>query len=133
LAVDELKRALATPADDSAGGPYHYGDVNRRVLCAFKLAWLYRLRRRVPLVLSALRLNDISILHLPGEVFVEYQLRAQQMRPGRFVAVAAYGDDGPFYIPTREEYPHGGYEVSFAFCADGIDAALTGAMDDLLG
>jgi hypothetical protein len=83
-------------------------------------------------VLSALRLNDISILHLPGEVFVEYQLRAQQMRPGRFVAVAAYGDDGPFYIPTREEYQHGGYEVGMAFCGDGIDRALTEGIAGLL-
>ena len=31
---------------------------------------------------------------MPGELFVEYQLAAQQMRPNDFVAMAAYGDYG---------------------------------------
>jgi hypothetical protein len=90
------------------------------------------LRKQDPLTLSALQLDDISILHLPAEVFVEYQLRAQQMGRDRFVAVAAYGDDGPFYIPTREEYPYGGYEVGVAFCSDGIDQLLTDGIRQLL-
>jgi hypothetical protein len=69
---------------------------------------------------------------LPAECFVEYQLRAQQMQPKRFVATAAYGDGGPWYIPTQEEYPNGGYEVSVAFCASGVDAVLTRGMRGLL-
>ena len=102
---------------------------------AFKVLWVAEYKGKpIPAEVEVIALGrDVAWVELPGEVFVEYQLRAQQMRPGRFVAVAAYGDDGPFYIPTREEYPHGGYEVSVAFCADGIDAALTGAIDDLLG
>ncbi len=69
-----------------------------------------------PIVLSALHLGPVVLLHLPGECFVEYQLRAQSLAPDRFVAVAAYGDGGPWYVPVKEEYPHGGYEVSVAFC-----------------
>ena len=45
------------------------------------------------------------MLHLPSESFVEYQLRAQAAAPSRFVACAAYGDGGPWYIPTAEAYP----------------------------
>ncbi len=45
-----------------------------------------------PIVLSALHLGPVVLLHLPGECFVEYQLRAQSLAPDRFVAVAAYGD-----------------------------------------
>jgi hypothetical protein len=83
-------------------------------------------------VLSALHLNDLAVLHLPAEPFIEYQLRAQRMRPGRSVAVAAYGDGAPWYIPVKEEFPCGGYEVSDAFCADEVDATLTATMRALL-
>ena len=40
-------------------------------------------------------------MHLPGELFVEYQLAAQAIGPERFVCVAAYGDYGPGYIGTE--------------------------------
>ena len=119
---DDLRRAMADKGGSNA----------QRIMPAFKLAWLDRLRRKIPLVLSALQLDDVALLHLPAEVFVEYQLRAQEMAPARFVAVAAYGDDGPFYIPTREEYPNGGYEVGVAFCSDRIDQLLTDGMRKLL-
>ena len=103
-------------------------DKTRRVVHrnrpAFTLAWLRRLKRRVPITLSALHVNDISILHLPGEPFVEYQLRAQALCPDRFVAVAGYGDGGPWYLPTAEAYMQGGYEVSMAFCDPRIDTLL---------
>jgi hypothetical protein len=99
---------------------------------AYDLAWLRRDVKKQPIVLSALHINDISLLHLPAECFVEYQIRAQEMKPKRFVATTAYGDDGPWYIPTSEEYPNGGYEVSVAFCAPDVDAMLTKAIRNLL-
>lgn len=61
--------------------------------------------------LSCLQLGNASILHLCGELFIEYQLAAQNQRPDRFIAVAAYGDYGPGYIGTKASYPQGGYEV----------------------
>lgn len=78
-----------------------------RIRPAFKLAWIARCERQMPLELGALHLNDISSLYLPSEPFIEYQLRAQKMT-GRSLAVAAYGDNGPWYMPTKEEYPFGG-------------------------
>lgn len=103
-----------------------------RLLAAFQLGWLWRHARGEALLLSSLLLNDIAVLHLPGEVFVDYQLRAQAMRAGRPVAVAAYGDDAPWYVPTRGEYPAGGYEVDCAFCGPEIDEMMTAAMGKLL-
>ncbi|MFO0867877.1 MAG: hypothetical protein U0935_02915 [Pirellulales bacterium] len=91
---------------------------------AFTLAFLRRCQQQIPLVLSALDIGDASLLHLPAESFIEYQLRAQQLAPQRFVAVAAYGDGGPWYIPTKEAYPQGGYEVSVAFSSDATEATL---------
>jgi hypothetical protein len=75
----------------------------------------------------------VTMMHLPAESFVEYQLRAQQMASSRFLATAAYGDGGPWYIPVKEEYPKGGYEVSVANAADSVDALLTAGMRDLIG
>jgi hypothetical protein len=57
---------------------------------------------------------SIDILHMPGELFVEYQLAAQKMRPESFVCLAAYGDYGPGYIGTSDSYSQGGYETGFS-------------------
>lgn len=100
---------------------------------SYMLAWLRRIEQQVPIVLSSLRINEISLLHLPAECFIEYQLRAQSVGgKSRFVATAAYGDGGPWYIPVKEEYPAGGYEVSVAFCDDDIDSQLTKGIKALL-
>jgi len=96
------------------------------------LAWLRRLEQQIPIVLGALHVNGIRLLHLPGECFVEYQLRAQQLQPELFVATAAYGDNGTWYVPVKDEYPHGGYEVSVAFSDPEIDDLLTAGMEQIL-
>ncbi|MBI5396483.1 MAG: hypothetical protein HZA91_14405, partial [Verrucomicrobia bacterium] len=103
-----------------------------RIRPAMRLAWMQRIASRTPIVLSALHVNAISMLHLPAESFLEYQLRAQQMQPKRFVATAAYGDGGPWYIPVKEEYPKGGYEVSVANCSDAVDDLLTRGIREVL-
>jgi hypothetical protein len=104
-----------------------------RIRPAMRVSWIRRISARVPIVLSALHVDDVTMMHLPAESFVEYQLRAQQMASSRFLATAAYGDGGPWYIPVKEEYPKGGYEVSVANAADSVDALLTAGMRDLIG
>lgn len=103
-----------------------------RLLTVFQLAWRQRYARGRPLILSALCVNDIAMLHLPGEMFVEHQLAARAQRPHRPVAVAAYGDGGPWYIPTRAEYPNGGYEVGVAFCREDVEGMISEAVRKLL-
>jgi hypothetical protein len=112
-------------------------DRNQRVVSrnrpAYTVAWIRRINRKVPITLSSLHINDASMLHLPSESFVEYQLRAQATAPNRFVACAAYGDGGPWYIPTADAYPQGGYAVSVAWCDRAIDQILSGGIKELLG
>lgn len=60
---------------------------------------------------TCLRVGTARMLHLPGELFVEYQLAARAMRPDLGVFMAAYGDYGPGYIGTAVAYPQGGYET----------------------
>ena len=99
---------------------------------SYTVAWLRRAANKIPITLSSLHMNSVSMLHLPSECFVEYQLRAQADRSDRFVACAAYGDGGPWYIPTADAYPQGGYAVSVAWCAPDIDRILTTGIRTLL-
>ncbi len=80
--------------------------------CARKLAWLRRCKAGIPIDVSCLALGPARVLHMPGELFVEYQLNAKALRPDLFVAMAAYGDYAPGYIGTKEAYALGGYETS---------------------
>jgi hypothetical protein len=110
----------------------HAQPVVNRNRPSYIVAWIRRSRQMIPIVLSALHINQISMLHLPAESFIEYQLRAQAAAPGRFVACAAYGDGGPWYIPTAEAYPQGGYEVSVAWCDPQIDPMMSGHIGAML-
>jgi hypothetical protein len=103
-----------------------------RTIAAMRLSWRERVDSGLPICISALHLDDVSLLHLPAEPFIEHQLLAQALAPGRFVATAAYGDGGPWYIPNRAEYPKGGYEVSVAFCDPVVDDILTVAIRGVL-
>ncbi|MCB1228056.1 MAG: hypothetical protein KDK99_19785, partial [Verrucomicrobiales bacterium] len=75
-----------------------------RMRAARDLVFLRRTRGGHRISLGCLRLGPARVLHMPGELFVEYQLAAQQMRPNDFVAMAAYGDYGPGYIGTAIAY-----------------------------
>lgn len=81
------------------------------ISAADKLAWVQRAKSGRPINLNLLRLGDIRVVHMPGELFVEYQLAAKQMRPDLHVCMAAYGDYGSAYIGTQRAYSEGGYET----------------------
>lgn len=84
-----------------------------RIRAAKDLAYAKRVLAKQTIELSSLRLGQAVILNLPGEIFVEYQLAAQKMRPDRFICTAGYGDCGPGYIGTAIAYAEGGYETSW--------------------
>jgi hypothetical protein len=116
---EESKKALA---DDKATKA-------KRNNAAFQLAWLKRLEQ--PIDLTCLDFGKTVVLHLPGEPFIEYQLKAQALAPDQFVCVAGYGDGGPGYIPTDQAYLEGGYEPTVALAAP-CEATLVKTMAKLL-
>lgn len=101
---------------------------------ADQLAWLQRVKAGHPIDITCLRIGDTRMLHLPGELFVEYQLAAKAMRPDLHVMMAAYGNYGPGYIGTAKAYPEGGYEtgVTSSNVAPEVEPVLMGAMQKLL-
>lgn len=84
----------------------------QRCAAASKLVWLRRCQAGDTIDVGCLTLGSARVLHLPGELFVEYQLAAQDLRPDLFVAMAAYGEYAPWYIGTEIAYQQGGYETS---------------------
>ena len=104
-----------------------------RARAARDIAYAKRVSSGQKIELSCLRIGPAVILNLPGEIFVEYQLAAQQMRPDRFVCTTGYGDYGPGYIGTTIAYPQGGYETSFVSrTAPEVEATLLAAISKLL-
>ena len=104
-----------------------------RMRAARDLAWLNRCQAGDKIDITCLRLGPGYLLHLPGELFVEYQLAAQQMRPKSPVLMAAYGDYGPGYIGLKVSYAQGGYETGpVSRVAPEVEDALMTAMRELL-
>ncbi|WP_417849068.1 hypothetical protein [Thalassoglobus sp.] len=118
--VKTYKNAEAKPAE--------------RYTAAKNLIWLKRCQEKDPIQISCLNIGEINVLHMPGELFVEYQLASQKMAPDEFVAMAAYGEYAPGYIGTEIAYTQGGYEASAraSRVAPGVEKVLMDAMKELL-
>lgn len=100
LQIDELKQKVASwDSKDYWNAPE-------------QLAFAERCEGGHKTQLSCLKVKSARVLHMPGELFVEYQLAAKKMRPNLNVAMAAYADYGPGYIGTAKAYGQGGYETS---------------------
>src|SRR5947207_35366 len=123
LAIDKLESQLKErdPSFLTQGG-------------ASRLAWLRRCQAGHQVDVACLGLGRARILHLPGELFVEYQLAAKAERPDLFVTMAAYGDYAPWYIGTAAAYEQGGYETSPASSnvAPEVEDVLRAAIRKLL-
>lgn len=86
-----------------------------------------------PVDITALGLNAVRLLLLPGEPFVAYQLHARASRTEP-VMVAGYGDYSFGYIGTRIAYQQGGYETTepASNVSPEVEDVLIGAIDRAL-
>jgi hypothetical protein len=102
-----------------------------RCRAAIMLAYLERMS--TPIEISALHFGDaVSLLHLPGESFMEYQIFAQQQRPNALVAVPSYGDCGPGYICMESSFGEGGYEPVDSFVSGECEATMKAAITKVM-
>jgi len=124
--LDEPER-MATLKDES-------GKIDGRVAAAKHLSFIRRTNAGAKVDIGCLTLGKARVLHMPGELFVEYQLNAAKLRPDLFVAMAAYGDYAPGYIGTEISYTQGGYETSAraSRVAASVEKVLVDAMRKLL-
>ena len=103
-------------------------DADRRT-AALRLGFLQR--ASTPTRVSRLSLAPgVSLLCLPGEPFIEYQLFAASLDD--FVVVAGYGDTGPGYVPLARSFAEGGYEITASGVSAGAEKALKRTLASLL-
>ncbi len=119
--VPAMEKTLADPASAKSA----------KLTAALGLSWSARQR---PIEVPALDFGPAQLLLLPAEAFVEFQLAAQRLRPGRFIAVAGYGECGPGYIPTEAARAEG-YVEEHGYCwvASGAEERLKRAIAEALG
>jgi hypothetical protein len=124
--IDDAKeRATLNDANAAEGA---------RIRAAHELAWRDRANAGKKISVAALHLGPAIIVHLPGELFIEYQLAAQSAGSQATVCTAAYGDGGPGYIGTAIAYPQGGYETELyvSRTSPRVEAVLIEALNSLL-
>jgi hypothetical protein len=104
-----------------------------RMRAARNFVWARRCEAGETIDMQCLQVGSAYVLHMPGELFVEYQLAAQKMRPNSSVMMAAYGDYGMGYIGTSIAYTQGGYETGpVSRVAPEVEEVLMTAMRELL-
>ena len=77
---------------------------------------------KVKAEIQAWRIGDSAIVFVPGEVFNEIGTHVKQHSPILSTFFVGYANGNVGYIPTREDYAEGGYEVDDA-CQVGPEAA----------
>lgn len=128
-----VARPLTAEGSFTAGIEGPACDRQGDVFAARDMAWQRRVQSGRTIDIAALEIGPATILHMPGELCVGYQLAAQQMRPDQFVCMAAYGDLGPGYIAMKIAYSQGGYETTrVSRVAPGVEDILMAAMRELL-
>ena len=83
---------------------------------------------------QALRIGELAIVSMPGEPFAEIGAAVRNGSPFAFTMFCGYSDGvGGDYIPTADEYQHGGYEVERTPYNPGAADRVVEAATKLLG
>jgi hypothetical protein len=120
--VADLQKRLATD-------PKPFG----QCLAALGLSWRKRADAGHAIDVPALDLGRARVVLLPGEAYVEYQLRAQQVRPDSFVMAIGYGESATGYIPTDQAVAeHDANLTEWCWVAPGAERAMIAALEAAL-
>ncbi|HHV97715.1 MAG TPA: hypothetical protein GXX37_14845 [Clostridiaceae bacterium] len=71
--------------------------------------------KEVETEIQVIRIGDVLIATLPGEVFVEFGLRIKQSSPFENTMVFGLANDMVGYVPTEVAFSEGGYEIKTAW------------------
>jgi hypothetical protein len=100
-------------------------------LAALGLSWRKRADAGHTIDVPVLDLGRAAYVLLPGESYVEYQLRAQRLRPDVFVA--GYGECATGYVPTEQAIREGDANLhDWCWVAPGSERAMTTALEQAL-
>lgn len=77
--------------------------------------------------------GDVAIVALPGEIFVELGLALKKASPFKHTLIAELSNGSIGYVPNREAYPQGNYEIVSARGEAGSGEKLIEVALKLLG
>lgn len=89
-----------------------------------------QLSQTYPYPVQLLRLGDLQIVTLGGEVVVDYALRLKNELPGSMIWVAGYCNDVMAYIPSFRVLQEGGYEGETAMIYYGLPTKWSTAVGE---
>ncbi len=110
----KVQRAMLGWAEDTLAGARR-GDLPTTVQAEFQV----------------IRLDNAILLGVPGEIFSELGKAIKNQAAPRQVTVLGYANNDIGYIPTRQAYAQGGYEIHEAFKFYDYPAALSPEAGDL--
>ena len=82
--------------------------------------------------LSCITFGDIAFAAFPYEMFHENGKQCRDASPFKMTFVNSLAGGGYGYIPTKEAFPHGGYEVGVCRYTEGCGEQFVAFMTDLL-
>jgi hypothetical protein len=89
----------------------------------------YHGKSTIPLPMQCIRIGDTALLSIPGEPFIEISQRIVAGSPFRHTLFSGYSNGGFGYIPTKDAYPEGGYEIEATpFAPDAADVLVDAAL-----
>jgi neutral ceramidase len=92
-------------------------------------AQLYFGKTSMPWPLQGIRIGDIALVATGGEPFSQIGVSIRKRSPFPYTLVSGYTNGGFGYIPTREAFPYGGYEVETTpFSEDAADVLIEHAV-----
>ena len=82
--------------------------------------------------MHAIRIGDVALLGVPLELFADVGLRVKARSPFAVTHVSGYTNGAFGYLPNRQAFREGGYEVESSYFLEGADEVLVEAMVGLL-
>lgn len=108
-AEEDFNKMAASPFD-----PYELKKVHDRSIRAWASQYLSS-TDSLRLPFTVIGFNQVALACLPGEIFAAHGLAVKDRFPGRQIMVIELADtDSPFYVPTLDAFPRGGYEPANA-------------------
>jgi len=114
---EALEQARASEWQGVIADPERQRDLFRVYQSYRTTLWKVFLRERYgehpteDLPLQCIRMGPLVLVAIPGELFIEHQLRLQQRFPERRVLIVGYANAYAGYIPTSEAMAHATYET----------------------
>jgi hypothetical protein len=107
------------PANEIAKARVNMAKIGTRELSFLEQVETYKIvalqslpKDKLPLEVQAFRLSDdVALVGLPGEIFVELGLAIQAQSPFKNTIVIELCNDTPGYVPTRKAFAEGSYET----------------------